>query len=51
MARHTQITQNNKFDIFLQCLKKELSDDEADFLHAGKHESFLPIDGMIFDGG
>ena len=30
MVRHVQITQNNKFDISLQYLKKELS-DEVDF--------------------
>ena len=24
--------------------------DEVDFLHADKHESFLQIDTMIFDG-
>ena len=24
--------------------------DEVDFLHADKHESFLQIDSMIFDG-
>ena len=24
---------------------------EDDFLHADKHESFLLIDAMIFDGG
>ena len=24
--------------------------DEVDFLHADKHESFLQIDNMIFDG-
>ena len=30
MVRHAQITQNNKFDISLQYLKKELS-DEVDF--------------------
>ena len=24
--------------------------DEVDFLHADKHESFLQIDAMIFDG-
>ena len=35
-TRHAQITQNNKFPISLQYLKKELS-DEVDFLHAGKH--------------
>ena len=48
MARHAQITQNNKFAISLQYLKKEVS-DEVDFLHADKHESFLQIDTMIFD--
>ena len=49
MARHAQITHNNKFAIFLQYLKKELS-DEVDFLHADKHESLLQIDSMIFVG-
>ena len=44
MARHAQITQNNKFAISLQYLKKEVS-DEVDFLHADKHESVLQIDG------
>ena len=34
---------------FLQYLQKEMS-DEVDFLHAGKHESFLQIGTMIFDG-
>ena len=36
MARHAQITQNNKFAISSQHLKKEMS-DEVDFLHADKH--------------
>ena len=49
VARHAQITQNNKFAISLQYLKKEVS-DEVDFLHADKHESCLQIDTMIFDG-
>ena len=49
MARHAQITQNNKFAISLQYLKKELS-DEVDFLHADKHESLLQIDTMILMG-
>ena len=49
MASHPLITQNNKFSISLQHLKKEVS-DEVDFLHAVKHESFLQIDTMIFDG-
>ena len=33
MARHIQITQNNKFAISLQYFKKEVS-NEVDFLHA-----------------
>ena len=49
VVRHAQITQNNKFAISLQYLKKEVS-DETDFLHTDKHESFLQIDIMIFDG-
>ena len=46
MARHAQITQNNKFAISLQYLKKELS-DEVDFFHADKHESLLQTDSII----
>ena len=49
VTKHAQITQNNKFAISLQYVKKEVS-DEVDFLHADKHESFLQIDTMIFDG-
>ena len=49
LARHAQTTQNNKFAISLQYLKKELS-DEVDFLHADKHESLLQIDSMILMG-
>ena len=49
MARNAQITQNNTFAISLQYLKKEVS-DEVDFLHETKHESFLQIDSMIFNG-
>ena len=49
MAKHVQITQNNKFTISLQYFKKEVS-DEVDFLHADKNESFLQVDTMIFDG-
>ena len=33
----------------LQCFKKELS-YEVDVLHAHKHESFLQVDNIIFDG-
>ena len=43
VARHAQITQNDKFSISLQYLKKEVS-DEVDFFHADKQESFLQID-------
>ena len=39
----SHITQNNKFAITLQQLKKEVSD----FLHADKHESFIQVDIMI----
>ena len=49
VARHAQITQNNKFSISLQYLKKEVS-DEVDILHVGKNESYLQIDTVIFDG-
>ena len=48
-ARHTQITQNKKFSISLQDLKKEIN-NEVDFLHAGKHENLLEIDTMILLG-
>ena len=40
MARHAQFTQRNTFAISLQYLKKKMS-DEADLLHADKHESSL----------
>ena len=49
MAKHAQVTQNNKFAISLQYLKKEVS-DEVDFLPADKHESLLQIDTMILMG-
>ena len=50
VARHAQITQSNKFAISFQYLKKKMSDEVIDFLHADKHESYLQIDTMIFDG-
>ena len=49
VARHAQITQNNKFVISLQYLQKEVR-NKVYFLHADKHESFLQIDTMVFDG-
>ena len=48
-ARHGQITQNSKFAISLQYLKREVS-DEVYFLYADKHESLLQIDTMILMG-
>ena len=47
MARHAQITQNNKSAISLQYVKKVVS-DAVDFLHADKHEGLLQIDTKIF---
>ena len=49
VARHGQITQNNKFSISLHYLQKKLS-NVVDFLHAGKHETLLQIDSMILIG-
>ena len=43
MIRHSQNSQNSKFAMSLQYLKKEVR-DEVDFLHADKHQSFLPVD-------
>ena len=48
-AKHDEITQNNKFAISLQYRKKEVS-DEVYFLHSCKHENFLRVDTIIFDG-
>ena len=46
MTGHTQITQNNKFAISFQNIKKEVS-DEVDFVHVEKRESFLQINTII----
>ena len=43
VARHAQITRNNKFVFSLEYLQKEVS-DEVDFLHAEKYESMVQID-------
>ena len=43
---HAQITQNNKFVISLQYLKKDVR-DETDFLHADKDKGLLQIASMI----
>ena len=49
MVKNAQISQNSKFAISSQYLKKEV-DDEVEVLYADKHESFLQIDTMISDG-
>ena len=49
MARHAQITENDKFAISFQYIKKDLS-NEVDFLHADMHETLLQIESMILIG-
>ena len=43
IVRHSQSSQNSKFTMSLQYLKKEVR-DEVDFLHVDKHQSFLQAD-------
>ena len=43
MVKHSQSSQNSKFTMSLQYLKKEVR-DEVDFLHADKYQSFLLVD-------
>ena len=47
MVRHAQITENNKFAMALQYLKKEVR-YEVDFFHADKHKSVLQVDFNTF---
>ena len=42
MVKYFQSSQNSKFAMSLQYLKKEVK-DEVDFLHADKHQSFLKV--------
>ena len=49
MARHAQSTQNNKFAVSLQDLKKE-GRVELDFMHADKHQIFLQVETINFGG-
>ena len=42
MVKHSQSSQNSKFVISLQYVKKEVR-DENDFLHADKHQSSLQV--------
>ena len=43
MIKHSQSSQNSKFAMSLQYVKKEVK-DEVDFLHADKHQGFLQVD-------
>ena len=42
MVKHSQSSQNSKFAVSLQYLRKEVKDD-VNFLQADKHESLLNI--------
>ena len=46
IVKHPQSSQNSKFTMSLQYLKKELG-DEVDFLHIDKHQGFLQVDFNI----
>ena len=51
MVKHFQSSQNSKFTVSIEYLKKEVR-DEVDFLHAdakNKHQ-LLKIDMIVFDG-
>ena len=43
IVKHSQSSQNSKFTMSLQYLKKEVR-DEVDFLHVDNHQSFLQVD-------
>ena len=43
MVKYSQSSQNSKFSMSLQYLKKEVR-DEVEFLDADKHQSFLQVD-------
>ena len=49
MARHADITQNNKYAIYMQYIKEEVS-DKIYFWQVHKHKSSLQSDTTIFDG-
>ena len=48
MVKHSQISQNNKFAVSLQCLRKEVR-DEVDF-YMQINISFLQGDTIVLDG-
>ena len=41
MVKHSQSSQNSKFAMSWQYLKKEVRDEADFFLYADKHQSFL----------
>ena len=43
MGMFKQSSQNSKFEMSLQYLKKEVRDD-VDLFHAYKHQSLLPVE-------
>ena len=43
MVKHAQSSQNSKFAMSLQYLKKKVR-DEVDFLHVDKHQNFPQVD-------
>ena len=49
IARYAQSTQNSKFVISLQYLKKE-ERDEVDFLHADRRQTFMQVDPINLAG-
>ena len=49
MVRHAWSTQNNKYAVSLQYLRKELS-YEVDVLHNDRDEYLLQVKSIIFDG-
>ena len=48
IVKHSQSSQNSKFAMSLQYLKREVW-NEVDFLHADKHQSFLQVDFKTLD--
>ena len=48
IVSHFQSSQNSKFTMSLQYLKKEVR-DEVDFLHVDNHQSFLQVDFNTLD--
>ena len=48
MLKHSQGSQNSKFAMSSQYLKKEVR-DEVDFIHADKHQGFLQVDFDTLD--